>query len=428
MAYQYKKWQTKLAETDPQDDINRISKQVQSIDVKKIKDLKSFNNALDAVKNVQSSVDSLNDAYKQTKKEFDKDYSSSSGTLGNINQWIKDDYSSALSKAKLPDLSAQNIGKMLFGESIVNQLNEYLGYISTARTYLNKVSSKNKKEPDPPRFKGQDIYFPSPNIRPKFWLQNMTIGGKLNEDMPLEGSVTNITSDPKMIGLPVKMDIRGASKTRSYGLDGELNYLDSIPKENFTANYKGLAIDGMQLSQSELFPKSIEKGTGNLDASLNISGDFFNGQLKFNISKVAFAYDSAKPSGKLAQLIRDVFNQTKTIQITAKIKGKSGDLVFAVKSNLDEELSNAFKATANKEVEAAKQKLRKKIDDQVAAKKAEVEKLIAENKKKLEDQLDKYRKQIEAQKEEVNKQKKKIEDQKDKIGDKVKDKIKNLFK
>jgi len=424
----YKKWQETLAAVDPRADVNRISKQAQSIDIKKIKNIKSFNKAFKAISSVQGSVDSLSAAYKKTKKDFDKDYKSSGGTLGDIDNWIKDDYNRALSKAKLPDLSAQNIGKMLFGENIVDQVNEYLGYVGTARTYFNKLSSGNEKDPEPPRFKGQDIYFPSPNIRPDFWLQNMTIEGKLNEEMPLGGSVTDITTDPKMIGKPVKIDIKGASESRNYSLQGELNYLDSIPKEIFAFNYSGMAIDGMGLSKSDLFPNSIKKGTGTIDGTFDITGNSFNGQIKLNAANVVFDYGGKKASGKLATIVRDVFNNTKKLQVAAIIKGKPDNLVFAVKSNLDDELSKAFKATANKEVEEAKKKIRKKIDEKVTAKKAEVEKIIADNKKKLDEQLEKYHKKIDAQKEEVNKQKKKIEDQKDKLGDKVKDKLKDIFK
>lgn len=424
----YKKWQERITSTDPQKDINRISRQAKSIDIKKINSISSFNKALDAIKNVQGSVDSLNDAYKKLKKDFDTDYGTTGSTLKNISTWVKDDYARAMSMAKLPDLSAQNIGKMLFGEQIVNQVNTYLGYAATGRYYLNKVSSKNKKEPDPPRFKGQDIYFPSPNARPDFWLQKMSISGKLNEEMPLGGSVTDITSNPKMIGKPVMIDLSGASATRQYGLKGELNYLDSIPKELFSVNYSGLSINGMNISKSTLFPNAIKKGTAIIDGSLNIIGSHFDGNIKFNARDVTFDYSDKKASGKLASIIRDVFNQTKKLQVSVILKGRPNNLIFAVKSNLDDELSKAFKATANKEIEAAKQKIRKRIDEEVAGKKKEAEKLIAENKKKLEQQLEKYKQKIDAQKEEVKKQQKKIEDEKDKIANKLKDKLKDIFK
>lgn len=427
----YKAWEEKLASADPQSDVNKIQKQISSIDVKKINSVKSFENALSSVQTVKGSIDSLNKSFKSTKNQFSNDYKTSGNLLGNVDDWIKQDYKLAMSMAKLPDLSVQNIGKMLFGEQIVNQLNEYLGYIGTARGYLNKVKSKNKKDPAPPRFKGQDIYFPTPNARPKFWLQNMTIAGYLSEELPLGGSVTNITTDPKMIGKPVDINIKGSSKSRSYGFDGELNYLDSIPKEMFSANYKGLSLAGMNLSKSELFPESIKDGSGIFEINFNMTGDRLDGKIAFSSTDVSFNYTKEKPSGKMASLIRDVFNQTKELKISAQIKGKADDLVFSVKSNLDDALSKAFKATVNKEIEEAKQKIRKKIDDQVASKKADAEKLIEENKAKLETQLNKYQAKIDEQTKSLDNKKKEIEAQKDKLGDdvkkKLKDSVKNLF-
>ncbi|NOG44662.1 MAG: TIGR03545 family protein [Calditrichaeota bacterium] len=423
----YAKWQEKIKSIDPGEDVAKIQDQIKAIDVKKVKDLDSFNKALSSVKEVRGSVDKLEKSYTDTKKDFDRDYSGASSVLGQLDDWVKDDYKNAMAMAKLPDFSTQNIAKMLFGQKIVNQVNEYLGYVGTARTYLNKFSS-NDKEEDPPRLKGQDIYFPTKNARPDFWLQKLALSGNLSEEMPLSGSVTDISSDPKMIGKPVEMDISGSSTGREYGLKGQLNYLDSIPKENFTIDYNGFAINGMELSKSDLLPTAIKKGEGNIQASLNMNGDNFDGKIMFVSTKVEFAFATEKASGKLASIVRDVFNETKNVNVDVLLKGRKGDLVFAVKSNLDDKLGNAFKKAAGKEVEQAKAKIRKKIDKQVAAKKAEVEKIINDNKKKLESQLAKYQDKIDEQKKQLDKKKKDIEDEKDKLGKKVKDKLKGLFK
>jgi uncharacterized protein (TIGR03545 family) len=321
---------------------------------------------------------------------------------------------------------------MLFGAEVVNQVNEYLGYIGTARTELNKFSSANKKEPSPPRLEGQDIYFPSNYGRPDFWLKKLAISGRLQHDLPLGGQVTDITSDPKMVGKPVAINISGKSgNKRSFGLEGSLNYLDSIPKESFNLNYKGFAVDEMKLSQSDYFPNSIKKGTANIDASLNITGKKFDGNIKFTSNQVQFDYGDKKASNKLQKIIRDVFDQTNSVTFTAIIKGRQGDLVFALKSNLDDKLADAFKATASKEIEQAKAKIRKKIDDQVAQKKVEAEKIIAKNKQKLEAEIAKYEKKIDEQKQRLEKLKKDIEAQKkkyeDQLKNKAKDKLKKLF-
>lgn len=425
MQENFNQWEKKLSGSDPQADVSRIERYISSIDVKEIKSVKSFEKALSSVKNVQGSIDSLNKAFKSARKEFSKDYDASGATLSNIDNWIEDDYKRAVSMAKLPDLSAQNIGKMLFGGQIVDQVYEYLGYVTMSRGYLNKINTG--KEKSPPRFKGQDIYFATPNARPDFWLQNMSISGYLDEELPLGGSVTDITTDPKMIAKPVKIDINGSSKSRSYGLQGELNYLDSIPKEMFSANYKGMSLAGMELSQSELFPKSIMNGNGLFEIHFNMTGNRFNGKISFTGNNVNFAYISEKPSGKLATLIRDVFDQTKTLKVTSEIKGTADDLIFAVKSNLDDALSKAIKATANKEIEAARQKIRQKIDAQVAQKKAEADKIIRQNKEKIQQQLDTYQAKIDEQTKMLESKKKEVDKQKDKLGKKLKDTVKDLF-
>jgi len=345
----FKKWETKLAETDPQQDLNKIKNDIAAIDVKKIKSLDDFKKALKSVKTVQGSIDELNDSYKQTRKDFDADYDKSGSALANVDDWIKDDYERAMSMAKLPDFSAQNIGKMLFGDKIVDQVYEYLGYVGTAREYLNKAKG-DEKDSDPPRYEGQDIHFSSKWARPKFWLKNLEISGNLMPDLPLGGTITHLTENPKLIGQPMIVEIAGSSDSRSYALNGELNYLEETPKELFTANFYGVAIDGMKLASSSLLPNSIKKGSGNIDIKFNIIGDAFDGNITFDASNVSYTYGENKATGKLAQIVRDVFAETSNLKIQTIIKGKQDNLTFAVKSNLDDALSNAFKSVASKEI------------------------------------------------------------------------------
>ncbi len=422
----YAKWQAKLETLSSQEDIDKIKQQIKAIDVKKVKDLKSTKKALSSLKKVKGSIDKLDKSYTETKKELNDDYSGSSSVLANMDDWVKADYKQAMSLAQLPDFSTQSIAKMLFGKSVVSQVNQYLGYIGVAREYLNKYTSNEKKQ-DPPRLRGQNIYFPSKNARPDFWLQQLALSGNMSTEMSLSGSITDISSHPKMIGKPVEIEISGSSKNRDYSLKGQLNYLDSIPKESFSVDYNGFTLNGVGLSSSELLPTAIKKGQGFVKASLNMKGNDFDGAIKFTSKQVAFDFSSEQASGKLSSIIRDVFAQTKEINVDVLIKGRKDNLVFAVKSNLDKKLGNAFKAAAGKEIEQAKAKIRKKIDEQVAAKKAEVENLITENKKKLENQLAKYQAKIDEQKNELKKKKKAIEDKKDNFGKKVKDKLKGLL-
>lgn len=420
MEENYSKWQEKLSSSDPGKDVTRIQKDIASLDVKKIKSLKSFNKALSSLKNVQGSIDSLNKAFKAAQKDFKKDYKSSGNALSDLDDWIAEDYNRAMSMANLPDFSSKNIAKMLFGDQLINQLSEVLGYLSIARQYFNQ---DNNKEIEPQRYEGRDIYFSSKYARPSFWLQNMAISGNVNKGLSLKGNLTNVTTNPQLIGKPIILDVEGANNSESFGLNVELNYIDSIPQEKVNSFYNGLAIDGTPLSESSLFPSAISKGSADVDLKFNIVGGIFKGKVKVNARNVSYEYGEKKSSGKLGKIIRDVFNQTTDLKISAKIEGRPNNPVIALQSNLDDKISNAFKTTANKEIEQARAKIRKKIDSQVASRKAELEKTIKENQAKIDAQMAKYQSQIDEQTKLLNSKKKDLDKQKKKLGTS----LKNLF-
>ena len=106
---------------------------------------------------------------------------------------------------------------------------------------------------------------------------------------------------------------------------------------------------------------------------------------------------------------------------------KSNRLKFSIKSNIDELIVKNLKASLSKEVDAAKQKVKHKVDKQINKHKAELNRLVADKQKLLQGEIGKYEKIVadklkmaDDKKAELNKEKKKIEG-------KVKDKLKDLF-
>ena len=60
--------------------------------------------------------------------------------------------------ANITDMSAGNIGELLFGRDVYARFASYLGYVGQARDMLSgSDSDTTRKEEDPPRYDGQDI-------------------------------------------------------------------------------------------------------------------------------------------------------------------------------------------------------------------------------------------------------------------------------
>lgn len=316
---------------------------------------------------------------------------------------------------------------MIFGQSISDKLQTWLGYIGTGRSYMAKVASDKPKVQNPPRLKGQDIYFYNPNVRPDFWLKNTLLSGTTNDKVELKGTMTNLVSDQKIIGQPTKIELSSAKENASaLRIDGTLDYLTNIPHESFEASLSGFSLAGQKVADSPFLPKKVKSGSGNISAKLDLQGEEITGRIDFKAQNLVF--EQGKPGKtEFDKIVSDILQNTKIIDFKAKISGTRNNLKYSINSNLDDIFIKNLKDRFGKELENAKRKIEKQIAQQTAEPKAKLEKLIKENEAKLNEQFAKYEKAINEQLDKTEEKKKEIDKKKKKLGDDAANKIKGLF-
>jgi len=427
-------WEKKLSDVDIQKDLKRMETKVKSIKTDKIKSPADFQAALNNVNQIKSTLDSLNKFVNVTKTDLNGDLKIFSGSLKDVNKWIQDDYKQALSLAKLPDLSVQNVGKLVFGKKLIGEVNKYLGYVGTARQYSAKLKSDKPEKEEPPRLKGQNIYFYNQNARPDFWIQRINLTGETNNNVKLAGLVENIVSDQRQIGKTTDIAIEGSSeKGAALNFTGQLNYLEEVNSENFFLKYSGFSLAHTKLSDSPLLPNELEKGRGSIESNLNLTGDQIEAKIVFVGDRLVIDYSKgSSPKNKFEEIVRSIVKSIDKIDFTAKIKGKKDDLSFSLNSNLDNMIASKMKAIVSGEIEKAKKEIKKKIDREVDKYKKEVENLISDKKasllaeaKKYEDMVKEKSKLLEDKKKDIENQ---INKQKSKLEDEAKKKLKDIFK
>lgn len=431
LEQKYDSWEKELSQLKFEEDLKKLETRIKSLDINKIKTVEQFQSSLKEVNEIKASIDSINKSIMGTKEDLTSDLKQTQNALGQVDDWIQEDYDRARSMAKIPEISMQNIAKLIFGKTVVDQFTQYLAYIAQAREYANKFkSAKPEKEESPPRLKGQNIYFYSKNARPDFWIKNIELSGITGDQITLEGNVQNIVSTQKLIGSTTKMLIAGSSeKGASLKLNGELNYLQEKPAEDFKLSYTGFSLNNTYLSQSKFLPNKVAKGMGVITADLNLSGDEINSEIKFVGNNLRFDYaDQAKPSNKFEEIIQSIVRGISTVDFKAKVTGKSDDLHFSLNSNLDDIFVRETKAIVSKEVEEAKQKIKSEVDKQIGTYRGQLNEMVQEKEKFLTNEMQKYERLINEKIEMADAKKKEIEKQIEKEKSKLKDKVKDIIK
>ena len=429
LTKKYDDWQTNLNNINVQTELTSLEKQINAMDVKKVKTVEDFRSAVNAIDQVKSSVNSLVDRVNDTKKNMENDFQSSKKGISSIDDWIAEDYKSALSKAKLPQFGAGNIGEMIFGKSLIDQFNSYLGYIGKAREYSAKLKSDEPEKKKPPRLKGQDIYFYTENARPDFWIKNINLSGLTPDEIELKGVAKNIVSDQRQIGKKTEIEIAGKSaKKASVSFDGLLNYLGDFPEENFNLEYSGFSLAHTKLSRTKFLPNEVLKGFGAVNASLKLAGEQIDGNIKFAGNNLVFDFSNQPPpKNKLEEIINSVVRSVNYVTFTAKIKGKNDNLKFSLDSNLDDLFAEKIKSIVGEEVNKAKQKIKSKIDSEVNKRREQLTTLVKEKEAFLNSEIEKYKKQVDEKVKLADEKKKELEKEFEKQKSKIGDKLKGLF-
>ncbi|MBN2012287.1 TIGR03545 family protein [candidate division KSB1 bacterium] len=435
------KWQKFYTTFKPDDDLKRIQTEITSIDVNAIRDVPTL---VATVDKVNKSRDELNTMYNQvqnTRKDITTDFDRVSQYTKSVDDWFKEDYQRILQKAKLPDLSVRNIGKILFGGTIVYQVDKYLNYIKVARKYLPKKSDKPKKE-KPPRMAGQNIRFPDRYGYPTFLIQNIDINGQTgttNEapGIKLIGDVTGITNQPWVYGKPTQIELKGERENRPAGtLNGVLNHVTDTSKDSFHVELRNISLNNVAIHKSSYLPQKISKGQATINGTLSFRGDDLFANVDMVAKQLTFNFAESKPSDKFVATVQDVINGMDEITLNSTITGSGDNMDFRMDSNIDELVSKRLKAMGSQALKDTQQKIRARLEAIQKEKLNEANTIYQNKRKEYEDKIDTYRKQIEAEKQRLEEKlqalQKEIDDRKkaeaDKAKDKAKDAINNLLK
>jgi uncharacterized protein (TIGR03545 family) len=423
----YSKWDSTFKNTKVNEEIAEVRSTVEAIKPKEIKNPKQVVEAIENVKKLRKQVDSLQTRAETLKSDFEQDYGTTRDDLGQVDNWIRDDYQRALNVAKLPDLDVQNIGKALFGQNLLGDYAAYLEYVAIAREYGSRLIGEEDSTKEIPRYEGFDYEFTDKYDYPGFWFKNIELSGKTKSDINISGMVTNISSSQKKTGEPVKFDINGTDENEvALTLNGEFNYLEEEPRESFTVNYSGFTLSKARISPSDLLPYELKTGKGELNVEMNIIDKRIDSRIDYLAKNISFDFATAgQPKNRIESLIRNAIGSTDQIDVAALIDNVDGPLRVRVRSNVDDLFMNALRQTVSQEVENAKRKIEAEIQKQVEGKKEQLAEFKAEKEAELQQRYEELQAKVEAQLKVVEEKKKELEERKKELEDSVKDKIKD---
>jgi len=422
---QFNGWNKRLDSLNYQQYTDQLQQDINSIKPDQIKNPAQVKHALETLKGLKSGSDSLKKAISSTKNRATKDIANTGSLVSKVDGWIQQDIAHAQQIAQLPDLSAQNIGEMLFGSVFISKLTTYLGYAGQARRFAKVMYADSEAAPS--RSEGRNIAFSDKYDWPVFWIHSVDFSGLTSDDLSYSGNLNNLTSNQQKIDEITEIGLKG---TRDDGttleLGGSFDYLSDQKGETFTINYSGFPLTDVLLSNSDLLPRQLASGLGFMSANLRLVEEQMSGNIKFKVADPVFIFEEyeGEQVSRVKRLVHSNFQNLDSLAIESQISSKDGKLDFTLSSNLDDKIMSSLRATVSQEIEQARQNIRRAVVRRTEEKKQELLNLVNEQKNTVTQKLDSLSQQVSKLQELINTKQKELQNKATgKLKNKLKDKI-----
>ena len=371
-----KKWEAKVKELPQAKDFEAYKARVKALkfDSKNPAEMaKNIQEAAKIAKEVEAKVKEIDQASKEMKSDFD----TTQQTIKDLEKMVVGDLKDIQGRFKLPDLNPNAIAKNIFMGMIDKKIAGASKYVELARHNL----PQKKKEDNPivPRKRGtgKTYQFPITTGYPLLWLKHAGISSALGASEysgNLKGELTHLTTDPKFVKIPTKLQVDGEfPKMQIYGfsLTGIMDHTKEVPRESLNVSVGSFPLQETQLVASPEASLGLKSAKGKSNLSFVYEAEQFEMNLKSEFTQLDYAVDAK------AALLKEILNSTMQkigmIDLNARAKGTLTNFDLGVNSNLGEALANSFKSTVQAKIDDAKKQLQAMINEKIGGEKARLQ-------------------------------------------------------
>jgi uncharacterized protein (TIGR03545 family) len=388
-------WQATLSDVEKSKQrLTEVQASINAINVNELKTVQNITAALNNVNNAYRGINDINETFKNRQTAVTTQINRLTASVNAIDGYVRSDYEMVRRLARVPDLSTQGLAKLLLGREILQRVGTYLSWIEFAHTAIPKYVSKPDNE-KPPRFKGQDIHFPVDRAYPKWWIRKVALS--VSEDKAqnpeyfyASGEIHNITNDQRITGFPLTISLSGSKAGgSSFTFNASFDRRPDVPIDNYRVTASNIPAADITFGQADFVPSRITKAIINSSAEVTVPGDQFDSNVKLAFRDLLLVFDRS-PQGDIERITRDVLAGITGFNVGLRMWNTAGPLDVALTTDLDDQLAARTRKVIGDEFQKLQNDIRAKVDQRIAEKRAEFEKVFNQKKDEALSQLNGY--------------------------------------
>ena len=388
-------WKATLADVEQtKQRLVAMDSAVRSINPSALKDVASITAALKTVDDTRKNVNDIVTTYTTRRDAMSADMQQISTAVAAIDDIAADDYRKILALARLPEVDAMGIAEVLLGKQLLQEVRTYLSYVDLAREKIQNYTARQDIE-TPPRMEGQDIHFPTDRAYPKLWIKSISVSGGTDQAQNPEffyarGLVRNITSDQRVTGIPLTIDLKGSRGTTvAASLSALFDRTRSEPLDEYRAGITGVPLASYSLGREDFLPATIKNATLGTNIVVTIPGRKFDARAELDFRNMEIVY-AAAPANIGERLAREVLSGVSGFDVDLRLWQSAEGFKAALATDLDEQFASRVKKVLGAELAKLRAEVRAKVNGFVNAKRREFEAVYAAKRAEAEKRLAEY--------------------------------------
>jgi uncharacterized protein (TIGR03545 family) len=368
-------------------------------DTSKIKEIETQINTISKKKNVleqAQGVKQLNDLLKDVNKQYKDIQVASKQLQSEVNQvaqypkeleaLVKQDIASLKDRFAVPQIDFKDMAMHLFAGEFAEYIAKARKYQALAEQYLPEKKEKEEVVP-PKRSAGKNFEFPITKGYPLFWLKRAALSSKGTADSysgNVSGELTNVTTSPKTINLPVKLDMRGDFPgVKVMGVQALItaDFTKTISEQDALIKIGSFVVPEKLFVNDEKMKFGFKNAVGATTIKAHLKQEQVSMSWDSVLNQPKFLVESKT---KLAQeMLSNILNGISSITINGSAAGTFKNLDMNISSNLGDELGNGFKREIGNKIAEAQNKIQSMVDEKIMKPKNDLLASIGANKDNL---------------------------------------------
>lgn len=383
----YDEWKATLAEIEKsRQKLGEIEANVRAINLNELKTIDQFVAAANNANNASKGISELKETFKARRASITTQINTLAASVNVIDDLARQDYEWLKSLARLPDLSMKGLANLLVGKQILDEVNEYLAWIDYARNTIPRYIPQPEYE-KPPRLEGQDIHFPTERSYPKFWIKKILISG--GEDKAqrenyfyAKGEANDISSNQRITGKPLTIELEAMKGSRSFSLSMLFDRRQPEPLDRYRAKAERIPLGDIELGRSDFLPAKIHQSKFSVDVLVNVPGRVFDANVGMKFDDMTLEFERS-PKNDVERIVRDVLEGVKGFDLGLRVWNTKGAFDVALTTNLDDQLAARTRKVIGDEIVRLQNELRAKVNQRIAEKRQEFERLFNQKKEEV---------------------------------------------